>query len=92
MVMNNRRKKMELKLKEGVDLSLLTTQHEIILSTLELIDESAIHIDTEIKMDLMIALVNYMTEEGVVEYLEDKKVQLLWMQLKKILNLYLIKL
>ena len=67
MVMNNRRKKMELKLKEGVDLSLLTTQHEIILSTLELIDESAIHIDTEIKMDLMIALVNYMTEEGVVE-------------------------
>ena len=64
---------MELKLKEGVDLSLLTTQHEIILSTLELIDESAIHIDTEIKMDLMIGVVNYMTEEGVVEFLEDKK-------------------
>lgn len=64
---------MELKLKEGVDLSLLTTQHEIILSTLELIDESALHIDTEIKMDLMIGVVNYMTEEGVVEFLEDKK-------------------
>ena len=32
---------MELKLKEGTDLSLLTTQHEIILSALELIDESA---------------------------------------------------
>lgn len=74
---------MELKLKEGVDLSLLTTQHEIILSALELIDESAIHIDTEIKMDLMIALVNYMTEEGVVEYLEDKKGAALMDAIKK---------
>lgn len=74
---------MELKLKEGVDLSLLTTQHEIILSTLELIDESAIHIDTEIKMDLMIGVVNYMVDGGVVEYLEDKKGAALMEAIKK---------
>lgn len=74
---------MELKLKEGVDLSLLTTQHEIILSTLELIDESAIHVDTEIKMDLMIGVVNYMVEGGVVEYLGDKKGAALMETIKK---------
>lgn len=83
MVNKPREEKMELKLKEGVNLSLLTTQHEIILSALELIDESAIHIDTEIKMDLMIALVNYMTEEGVIEYLEDKKGTALMDAIKK---------
>lgn len=74
---------MELKLKEGVNLNLLTTQHEIILSTLELIDESALHIDTEIKMDLMIGVVNYMTEGGVVEFLEDKKGAALMDAIKK---------
>lgn len=39
---------MELKLKEGVDLSLLTTQHEIMTTTLGLLDLSMNHLDTEL--------------------------------------------
>lgn len=58
---------MELKLKEGVDLSLLTTQHEIELMALQLLDDTDYHTKSEIKIEVMIALVGYCVEENLFE-------------------------
>lgn len=64
---------MELKLKEGVDLSLLTTQHEIIVTTIELLDITNIHIKTEVKIEFMLAITNYLTDGAVFNLIENKK-------------------
>lgn len=66
---------MELKLKEGVDLSLLTTQHEIILMAIELLDITNIHTKSEVKIELMLAITNYLTNGVVFDLIEDKKGQ-----------------
>lgn len=58
---------MELKLKEGVDLSLLTTQHEIELMALQLLDDTDYHTKSEIKIEVMIALVAYCVEDNLFE-------------------------
>jgi len=66
---------MELKLREGVDLSLLTTQHEIIVMAIELLDITNIHTKSEVKIELMLAITNYLTNGMVFDLIEDKKGQ-----------------
>jgi hypothetical protein len=75
MATKNREEKMELKLKEGVDLSLLTTQHEIIVMAIELLDITNIHTKSEVKIELMLAITNYLTDGMVFDLIEDKKGQ-----------------
>lgn len=58
---------MELKLKEGVDLNLLTTQHEIELMALQLLDDTDYHTKSEVKIEIMIALVAYFVEDNLFE-------------------------
>lgn len=66
---------MELKLKEGVDLSLLTTQHEIELMALELLDDNEYHTKSEIKLQVMIAVVAYYTQGDFFEVIGNKSGQ-----------------
>lgn len=62
---------MELKLKEGVDLSLLTTQHNIETIVVNLLDETAIHLGSETEIQLMIAIVNELVEENVYNIIQQ---------------------
>ena len=64
---------MELKLKEGVDLSLLTTQHEIMTTTLGLLDLSMNHLDTELEMELMIGTVLNVVEGDLMTEMGNKE-------------------
>ena len=62
---------MELKLKEGVDLSSIILQNQIILTTIELLGEGEIHTDSEIALELMIAVVDKIAEQDVISYLSS---------------------
>ena len=64
---------MELKLKEGVDLSLLTTQYKVEAVTLELLEGEDLPLEHEIRLKIMISLVNYLTDGQIFKLLEDKK-------------------
>ena len=54
MVNKPKEEKDGIKIKRRIDLSLLTTQHEIMTTTLGLLDLSMNHLDTELEMELMI--------------------------------------
>lgn len=64
---------MELKLKEGVDLSLLTTQYKVEVTALELLENEEAPLEQEIRLKVMISLANFITDGEVFKLLENKK-------------------
>ena len=61
---------MKLKLKEGVDLKSLIVQHSIAMTAIELLDLDNIHLDSEIKLEVMISVCNYLTGGQVLKEME----------------------
>ena len=55
------------------DLSLLTTQHEIMTTTLGLLDLSMNHLDTELEMELMIGTVLNVVEGDLMTEMGNKE-------------------
>jgi hypothetical protein len=64
---------MELKLKEGVDLSLLTTQYRIESIALELLEGEETPTEREIRLKVMISVANFLTDGQVFKLIENKK-------------------
>lgn len=63
---------MELKLKEGVDLTKASTQHEVVLLAVQLLDNNNVHPITEIKLETIIACVGVVTDGEIISLIQDK--------------------
>lgn len=82
---------MELKLKDSADLKLLTTQHEVIIETIGLLDTNIVHTISEIKLELMIACTNVLTDGAVLELIKEQKGMELFNTIKDVIEPFYFK-